>query len=77
MWGGPHIFAPSLPGIRSKRWGVVAKAPTGAVMRRMGEFVITETGLEGGVIYAVAPFLRDEIEATGRGYAPARSGSRS
>lgn len=32
-----------------------------------GEFVITETGVEGGVIYAVASCLRDEIEATGRG----------
>jgi len=38
-----------------------------AVMRRMGEFVITETGVEGGIIYAVAPYLRDEIRATGRG----------
>ena len=50
-----------------KTVGVVAKSPTGAVMRRMGEFVITETGVEGGVIYAVASYLRDEIEATGRG----------
>jgi uncharacterized flavoprotein (TIGR03862 family) len=33
----------------------------------MGEFVITGTGVEGGVIYAVAPFLRDEIQASGRG----------
>ena len=29
--------------------------------------MITDTGVEGGVIYAVAPFLRDEIEANGRG----------
>ncbi|HAP40457.1 MAG TPA: aminoacetone oxidase family FAD-binding enzyme, partial [Nitrospira sp.] len=60
-------FRAKFAGHPVKTVGVVAKAPTGAVMRRMGEFVITETGLEGGVIYAVAPFLRDEIEATGRG----------
>ena len=29
--------------------------------------MITETGVEGGVIYAVAPYLREEIRATGRG----------
>src|SRR6185295_6320365 len=30
-----------------------------------GEFVITETGVEGGVIYAVSASLRDEILAKG------------
>ncbi len=38
----------------------------GAVFRRQGEFVITETGVEGGLIYALSALLRDEIEATGR-----------
>ncbi|MCC2640383.1 MAG: putative Oxidoreductase with FAD/NAD(P)-binding domain [Nitrospira sp.] len=50
-----------------KTVGVVAKSPRGEVMRRMGEFVITDTGVEGGVIYAVAGCLRDEIQAKGRG----------
>ncbi|MCS6287933.1 MAG: TIGR03862 family flavoprotein [Nitrospira sp.] len=65
--GWTEHFRGKFSGHPVKTVGVVAKSPTGAVMRRMGEFVITETGLEGGVIYAVAPFLRDEIEATGRG----------
>jgi uncharacterized flavoprotein (TIGR03862 family) len=34
-------------------------------IRQQGEFVITETGVEGGVIYAVSAALRDEIVAKG------------
>ena len=37
----------------------------GIESRRQGEFVVTETGIEGGVIYAVSACLRDEIMATG------------
>ena len=65
--GWTEHFRSKFAGHPVKTVGVVAKSPTGAVMRRMGEFVITETGVEGGVIYAVAPYLRDEIQATGRG----------
>lgn len=65
--GWTEHFRTKFAGHPVKTVGVVAKSPTGAVMRRMGEFVITETGVEGGVIYAVAPCLRDEIQATGRG----------
>jgi len=31
-----------------------------------GEFVITETGIEGGAVYAVSSVLRDRLEAAGR-----------
>lgn len=48
-----------------KTVGVVAKTLDGLVVRRLGEFVITETGVEGGVIYAVSACLRDEIMAKG------------
>ena len=65
--GWTEHFRAKFAGQPVKTVGLVAKSPTGAVMRRMGEFVITDTGVEGGVIYAVAPFLRDEIEANGRG----------
>ncbi|HEY5932634.1 MAG TPA: TIGR03862 family flavoprotein [Nitrospira sp.] len=44
---------------------VTAKALDGSVIRRRGEFVITETGVEGGVIYAVSSHLRDRIENDG------------
>lgn len=33
---------------------------------RQGEFVITETGVEGSLIYAVSALLREEIAANGR-----------
>lgn len=40
-------------------------APGGARTVRKGEFVITETGVEGSLIYAFSAALRDCIEATG------------
>jgi uncharacterized flavoprotein (TIGR03862 family) len=33
--------------------------------RRQGEFIITNTGVEGSLIYALSAPIRDEIEATG------------
>ncbi len=33
--------------------------------QRQGEFVVTETGVEGSLIYAVSVLLRDEIERVG------------
>jgi uncharacterized flavoprotein (TIGR03862 family) len=65
--GWSEHFRAKFAGHPVKTVGVVAKSPSGSVMRRMGEFVITDHGVEGGVIYAVAPYLRDEIQATGRG----------
>jgi uncharacterized flavoprotein (TIGR03862 family) len=40
----------------------------GIEFRRQGEFIVTETGIEGGVIYAVSAWLRDEILAKGVAY---------
>ena len=37
----------------------------GVEFRQQGELVVTETGLEGGVIYAVSAWVRDEIVANG------------
>lgn len=37
----------------------------GRGLRRKGECVVTTTGLEGSLVYAASPWLRDEIEATG------------
>lgn len=37
----------------------------GAHYRQRGEFVLTETGVEGSLIYALSAPLRDEIEARG------------
>ena len=47
---------------------VVVSGMTGDGMEfhRQGEMVVTDTGLEGGVIYAVSAWLRDEILAAGK-----------
>ena len=37
----------------------------GRTQQRQGEFVVTENGVEGGLIYALSAPLRDAIEATG------------
>jgi uncharacterized flavoprotein (TIGR03862 family) len=37
----------------------------GQTHRRQGEFVVTETGVEGGLIYALSATLRDRIAADG------------
>jgi len=38
----------------------------GQVFQRRGEFVATQTGVEGSLIYAVSSLLRDEIARTGQ-----------
>ena len=38
----------------------------GTAFHQPGEFVITETGVEGSLIYACSALLRDEIEASGQ-----------
>ena len=40
-------------------------APDGRVLRRQGEFVVTESGVEGSLIYALSALLRDAIAADG------------
>lgn len=37
----------------------------GATLRKQGEFVVTETGIEGSLIYALSAGLRDQIAAHG------------
>ena len=37
----------------------------GRARRQPGEFVVTDTGVEGGILYALSAILRDEIAATG------------
>ncbi len=44
---------------------VSGRTAVGMEFRQQGELIITETGIEGGVIYAVSAWLRDEIQAKG------------
>ncbi|MDQ3268442.1 MAG: TIGR03862 family flavoprotein, partial [Pseudomonadota bacterium] len=37
----------------------------GRIHRRQGDLMVTATGIEGGLIYALSALLRDEIAATG------------
>lgn len=39
--------------------------PAGVTYRRQGECIITDTGIEGGLVYALSAPLRDEITAKG------------
>ena len=48
----------------------------GNAFHQQGEFVITETGVEGSLIYACSALLRDEIEAARPGRHPPGPGSR-
>jgi uncharacterized flavoprotein (TIGR03862 family) len=48
-----------------KSVATTVRAPAGGMLRCQGDFVITETGVEGGAIYAVSACLRDEISANG------------
>jgi uncharacterized flavoprotein (TIGR03862 family) len=55
--------------------------PAGVAFERSGECLITSTGIEGGLIYALSAPLRDAIEASGEAtlyldLAPARSEER-
>ena len=59
----PHVKS-KFAGHPVKSVAVQVVNPSGVQWQR-GEFVLTETGLEGGVIYAVSSVLRDQIEMEG------------
>ena len=48
-----------------KSVAITVRRPDGSAARRQGEFVLTETGVEGSLIYAFAADLRDAIERDG------------
>lgn len=58
-------FRTKFAGHPVKTVGVVVKTVDDVVIRRQGEFIITESGIEGGVIYSVSAGLRDVIAAKG------------
>ena len=63
--GWSDHFRVKFAGHPVKSVAIVTKSTTGIESWHPGEFVITETGVEGGVIYAVSAALRDEILAKG------------
>ncbi|MCC6072495.1 TIGR03862 family flavoprotein [Massilia sp. GCM10020059] len=44
---------------------VSARDAAGRITRKQGQFVVTQTGVEGSLIYALSAPLRDQIEAEG------------
>jgi uncharacterized flavoprotein (TIGR03862 family) len=63
--GWSEHFRTKFAGHPVKSVAIVMRSDTGAESWHPGEFVITETGVEGGVMYAVSAFLREEILARG------------
>jgi uncharacterized flavoprotein (TIGR03862 family) len=58
-------FRAKFAGSPVKSVAIVVRNDAGAESWHPGEFVITETGVESGVIYKVSAFLRNEILAKG------------
>src|SRR5262245_4851249 len=63
--GWTEHFRTKFAGHPVKSVAIVVRNDGGAESWHTGEFVITETGVEGGVIYAVSASLRNEILAKG------------
>ncbi len=62
-WSG-H-FRERFAGYPLKSVTVSVRGPEGELQRRQGEFVVTQTGIEGSLIYAFSGLLRNEIAAHG------------
>jgi uncharacterized flavoprotein (TIGR03862 family) len=63
--GWSEHFRMKFAGHPVKSVAIIVRNEAGAEFWHPGEFVITETGVEGGVIYTVSAFLRNEILAKG------------
>ena len=63
--GWSEHFRTKFSGHPVKSVAIIVKNDAGGESWHPGEFVITETGVEGGVIYTVSASLRDEILAKG------------
>lgn len=63
--GWSEHFRTKFAGHPVKSVAIIVRNAAGAESWHPGEFIITETGVEGGVIYTVSAALRDEILAKG------------
>jgi hypothetical protein len=63
--GWSEHFSAKFAGSPLKTVALGITAADGSRQYRRGEFVITQTGVEGSLIYALAAGLRDEIESSG------------
>ena len=63
--GWTPFFADKFAGQPFKSVAIQFDAGNGQVFARKGEFVATQTGVEGSLVYAVSSLLRDRIAAQG------------
>ena len=63
--GWSEYFSSRFAGHPVKAVTVTFIDATGRVHRRQGDLMVTATGIEGGLIYALSALLRDAIAATG------------
>jgi len=63
--GWSERFRTRYPGHPVKPVVVMHAGADGVESRQQGEFMVTASGVEGGLIYALSARLRDEIEAAG------------
>jgi uncharacterized flavoprotein (TIGR03862 family) len=64
--GWSEHFRSRFEGFPVKTVTMYGDLPLGASFRQRGEFVITASGVEGGLIYAVSSMLREQIKTHGR-----------
>lgn len=64
--GWSDHFRQKFAGSAIKTIGLTFTNSQGVTFQRQGEFVLTETGVEGSLIYAVSALVRDEITAVGQ-----------
>lgn len=60
-----EVFRSQHAGDPVKSVAIGVTAPDGTVLHRQGEFVISETGIEGSLVYALSAPIRDLIDAHG------------
>ena len=60
-----ELFRTKFAGHPVKTVQAIVKTADGSEIRHMGELVITEYGVEGGIIYMVSAYVRDAIAAEG------------
>jgi uncharacterized flavoprotein (TIGR03862 family) len=63
--GWSEHFAGRHAGQALKSVAIELALPAGPPWRRLGEFVVTDYGIEGSLIYAASAVLRDAIDAAG------------
>ncbi|MEO8281116.1 MAG: TIGR03862 family flavoprotein [Ideonella sp.] len=63
--GWTDLFRRRAAGQAMKTVAISCTTPTGELLRRRGEFVFTDSGIEGSLVYSLSATLREGIVSTG------------